>query len=121
MDFFKRRFVIIGGKGGVGKSSVCAALGSLSAGQGLRTLILEFNSSHRIPALFGKKPVDDELLKLRHGLYTLNLRPDAALKEYALMKLRSETAYKMVFKNDFMVTTFVRQAGGELRRAWLQP
>jgi len=103
--------VIIGGKGGVGKSSVSAALGILSADRGLRTVILEFNASHRIPALFGKEPIEDELLKLRHGLYTLNLRPDAALKEYALMKLHSETAYKVVFKNDFM-EKFVKMIPG---------
>jgi len=111
LGFFDQRFVIVAGKGGVGKSTLSAALGLVAAGRGLRTLVLEFNASDRIPALFGQSPGGNEPLKLSEGLYTLNLRPEAALKEYALMKLHSETAYKVVFRNDFM-ERFVKMIPG---------
>jgi len=36
-NLFEKRFVIVAGKGGVGKSVACAALGLAAARRGLRT------------------------------------------------------------------------------------
>ena len=48
-----RRFVIITGKGGVGKSAMAATLGLLSAQRGDKTLICELNAHERTPSLLG--------------------------------------------------------------------
>lgn len=94
-----RRFVLVTGKGGVGKSTVTALLARLSAAQGHKTLVCELNTRERIPELFGHAPVGPEVTAIAENLWSVNIRPDAALEEYALMKLRFKALYKLVFDN----------------------
>jgi len=46
-----KRLIFVTGKGGVGKSTVAAALGVLAARQGLRTVMAELSSQPRIQRL----------------------------------------------------------------------
>ena len=48
------RVTIVAGKGGVGKTTVAAALGRLAAGAGYATLIVEVEGKSGLPALFGR-------------------------------------------------------------------
>lgn len=104
----KNQLVIVTGKGGVGRSSVSAALALEATRRGERVLLCEVNAQARAPALLG---VDDEpregLWELGGGLFTLNLRPRDSMREYALMKLRYETIYDAVFENR-VVRAFLR-------------
>lgn len=50
----ERRLVIVTGKGGVGKTTVSAALGLLAAERGLRTLVIELGDQRRLPGLFAR-------------------------------------------------------------------
>lgn len=106
-----RRFVLVTGKGGVGKSTVTALLARLSAAQGHKTLVCELNTRERIPELFGHAPVGHEVSPIAENLWSVNIRPDAALEEYALMKLRFKTLYKLVFDNP-LVQAMVRLLPG---------
>jgi anion-transporting ArsA/GET3 family ATPase len=94
------RFVIIAGKGGVGKSTMCAALGLLSARAGRRTLIVEFNARQKAPVLFGHEPGGYEVQELEPNLFALDIQPEPALHEYALRKVRFERVYQTIFEND---------------------
>ncbi|MBV9661996.1 MAG: hypothetical protein JO337_12640 [Acidimicrobiales bacterium] len=49
------RVVIVAGKGGVGKTTVSAALARGAAAAGLRTLIVEVEGDSGLPALFGRE------------------------------------------------------------------
>ena len=99
---FDKRFVIIAGKGGVGKSVVCAALGLAAAKQGRRTIIAELNTREKAPIFFGKKPGGYQYQELAENLYSINILPEPALHEYGLMKLRFERVYRLVFENEAM-------------------
>ncbi len=99
---FDKRFIIVAGKGGVGKSVVCAALGLAAARRGLRTCIAELNTREKAPLFFGQPPHGYTYGKLRDNLFSINIQPEPALKEYGLMKLRFERLYKMVFENEAM-------------------
>ncbi|MCB9545600.1 MAG: ArsA family ATPase [Myxococcales bacterium] len=95
----QRRFVLVTGKGGVGKSTVSAVLARLSARAGRRTLVCELNTRERIPGLFGRPPVGGEVTRIGENLWSVNIQPDMAMEEYALMKLRFRTLYRFVFEN----------------------
>jgi len=101
-SLFDKRFIIVAGKGGVGKSVVCAALGLAAAQRGLRTCIAELNTREKAPLFFGKTPKGYEYGELRENLFSINIQPEPALREYGLMKLRFERVYKMVFENEGM-------------------
>ncbi len=101
-DLFQKRFVIVAGKGGVGKSVVCAALGLAASERGLRTCIAELNTREKAPLFFGKRPSGYAYQELRKNLFSINVLPDPALREYGLMKLRFERVYKLVFENEAM-------------------
>lgn len=106
-----KRFVVVSGKGGVGKSTICAALGLATARHGRRTVIAELNTREKAPIFFGKRPSGYETREIYPNLYSINIQPDPALREYALMKLKFERAYKVVFENDAM-KRFLRAVPG---------
>ena len=101
-SFFDKRFVIVAGKGGVGKSTMCAALGLAAARRGKRTAIAELNTREKASLFFRKPPSGYATQQLAENLYSINIQPDPALKEYALMKLRFERAYALLFDNPAM-------------------
>ena len=94
-----RRLIIVCGKGGVGRSTVAAAIASATARRGRKTLLFESNANDRFGTFFGTSPVGTEIVKLAHNLHAVNTTPSAALEEYGLMVLRFRRVYKMVFEN----------------------
>ena len=102
-----QRLLIVTGKGGVGKTTVAAALGLASARQGLRTLTCEINTKERITTLLGKPEAGPTITSIDENLWSVNVRPYEATREYALMILRFETIYNAVFENR-LVRYFLR-------------
>ena len=98
--FLEKRFVIVAGKGGVGKSTVCAALGLAAARAGRKTIITELNTQEKIPHLFGKPPSGSRPAEVAPNLYSINIQPEPALHEYAIRKIRFERVYKAVFEQE---------------------
>lgn len=104
-DLLDKRFMLVTGKGGVGKSTVTALLARTCAARGHRTLVCELNTRERIPELFGHAPVGGAVTPIAENLWSVNIHPDKALEEYALMKLRFKTLYKLVFENPLVQST----------------
>jgi anion-transporting ArsA/GET3 family ATPase len=94
-----KRLWIVSGKGGVGKSTVSAALALRSARAGRRTLVCEVNTQERISRFLERPPAGPEVKLLEENLWAVDVRPQEAMREYALMVLRFETLYKTVFEN----------------------
>jgi hypothetical protein len=95
----ERRLVIVTGKGGVGKSTVTAALALLAARAGKRVLVCEINAQERIAPLLGAAPSGPVVREVRPGISTVNVTPAEAMREYGLMVLRFRTIYEAVFEN----------------------
>ncbi len=94
-----KRLWIVSGKGGVGKSTIAAALALRSARAGRRTLVCEVNTQERISGLLGHSPAGPQVKKLEDNLWAVDVRPQEAMREYGLMVLRFEALYKTVFEN----------------------
>ena len=97
-----KRLLIITGKGGTGKSTISAAVALVSAGEGKRTLVCEVNAKDRVTQLLGLPPAGPELTSVGENLWAVNIRPEDAIREYALMKVHLEAVYKAVFENRFV-------------------
>jgi anion-transporting ArsA/GET3 family ATPase len=78
-----RKLLVISGKGGVGKTTMSAALGLLAAEGGRRTTIVEFGEQSRLAALFDKEPADPGFeTRLAPRLSSISIDPDRALLEW---------------------------------------
>lgn len=94
-----RRFVVVIGKGGVGKSTLAAALALAGARQGKRVLVCEVNTRERVSALLERRPVGSEIGRLEERIDAVDVEPRAAMREYALMILKFRSIYNAVFEN----------------------
>jgi anion-transporting ArsA/GET3 family ATPase len=94
-----KRLWIVSGKGGVGKSTVSAALALRSARAGRRTLVCEVNTQERVSRFLERPPAGPDITRLEDNLWAVDVRPQESMREYALMVLRFETLYKTVFEN----------------------
>ncbi|MEY3011862.1 MAG: hypothetical protein RIT45_597 [Pseudomonadota bacterium] len=102
---FTRRFVVLSGKGGVGKSTLAAAIALRNAEEGRRTCIVQLNTRDAIGPLFpgvGEVGYEPTRLDPALPLWACNLRPGPALREYGVMKLRFRALHRVVFENDVM-------------------
>ena len=77
-----RRLVFLLGKGGVGRSTVAAALGLLASRGGARAIVVEVTGRGDVPRLFGRESVAGVETELGDGLWTLAVDPRVALEEY---------------------------------------
>ncbi len=117
-----RRFLFLTGKGGVGKTTVTAALALVLAGQGKRVLCAMCQAKDRLSTLLDGAPVGEQIVQLRPNIQAVNIQPEAALREYGKMVLRVRALYKAVFDNK-LVASFFRATPGlyawaMLGKAW---
>ena len=76
------RVVVVAGKGGVGKTTVTAAMARMAAGLGLSVLILEVEGKTGLAAAFGAEDLEYDERELAPGIRARSLTPDVALVEY---------------------------------------
>jgi anion-transporting ArsA/GET3 family ATPase len=99
LDVYDRRLILVVGKGGVGRSTVAAAIAGQCAARGRKTLLYEVNANDRFGTYFDKPPVGTEVTALAPNLAGVNATPASALEEYGLMILKFRSVYEMVFEN----------------------
>lgn len=105
--FLDRRLLVVVGKGGVGKSTVAAALALAGARAGKRVLVCEVNTRERVSALLDARPVGPKIGQVAEGIDAVNVSPQEAMREYALMVLKFRSIYSAVFENR-LVRYFLR-------------
>lgn len=81
LELLQRRILFVGGKGGVGKTTVAAALGLLATAQGRRCLLVSTDPAHSLGDVFDHAIGDREVV-LAPQLWGLEIDPDAAADHY---------------------------------------
>lgn len=90
------------GKGGVGRSTVAAALGLAMARRSLKVLVIETGARQTVPAMFERRGRGYDPVECSDGLFCIRVTWEDALQEYGVMKLRFRALYKLVFENPFV-------------------
>lgn len=80
--FAASRVVVVAGKGGVGKTTVTAALASAATRAGQSVLIVEVEGKSGLAGAFDQPPLGYEETELAPGLRARTLTPDEALVDY---------------------------------------
>ena len=95
-DLASRRFLVVTGKGGVGKSVVSATLGRIASGEGRHTLLLEVDPRENLHELLGVAPSGGEVVTAGPALRLQNLQPRQVLEQVVRDHLRIEWLSKRV-------------------------
>jgi anion-transporting ArsA/GET3 family ATPase len=97
-----RRFIFITGKGGVGKTTVSAALARALAARGKRVLITMCNAKERISAMYGTDAIGSDIAPIAENVWAVNIDPEHAFQEYGRMVLKVPGLYRVVFQNRYV-------------------
>jgi anion-transporting ArsA/GET3 family ATPase len=97
-----RRFIFVTGKGGVGKTTVSAALARALAARDNRVLIAMCNAKERISSMFASELVGSEIVRLTERIWAVNIHPELAFEEYGRMVLKVPGLYRVVFQNKYV-------------------
>jgi anion-transporting ArsA/GET3 family ATPase len=121
-DLFDRSFVFVVGKGGVGKTTVSAALALAAARKGKRVLVAMCNAKERLSYLLEVDPIGPHNQSIFPNVDAVNMVPRYALEEYGMIVLKVRSVYKAIFDNRF-VAAFLRGTPGleswsMLGKAW---
>jgi anion-transporting ArsA/GET3 family ATPase len=83
-----RRLVYVTGKGGVGKTTVAAAIGLAAAEAGRRTIVCEVAEQDRVSRAFRREGVTAETeVELAENLWAVTIDPNKALQEWLAKQL----------------------------------
>ena len=106
-ELLQRRFQVVTGKGGVGRTLIASSLASMLAQLGKKTLLLEVNAPNHCARVLGTDAIVGDPQQVSQDLYLCSMNPEDALREYALMILKFPALYRLVFENP-LVKYFLR-------------
>lgn len=92
-----RKLYFVTGKGGVGKSTVVAALAVREQKRGRRVLVATSEPNERLSLLLGGPPFLSRLRQDGERLWTVNVDPPESIQEYGAMTLGSKRASAAIF------------------------
>jgi anion-transporting ArsA/GET3 family ATPase len=105
------KILVVAGKGGVGRSTVAAALAIVAARRGRKVCIAEVDRKGTLPRLFGRAPSRYEPSELRPGIWGLTILPEQALEEYLEVQYHMKRMSKL-FKSTHFVDYITTAAPG---------
>lgn len=91
-----RQFLFVTGKGGVGKSSICGAIGLVAAALGKSTLIVCPQVRHHESSVFGQA-LNTTPSPLVPGLHGVTIDAETSMKQYAEGVLKSRLLAETLF------------------------
>ena len=83
-----RKLLFVTGKGGVGKTTVAAALGALAAGHGKRTLVCEVDAKGNLADFFEAGRTGFDPTEVSPNVFAMSMNTEESLKEYLSLQLK---------------------------------
>jgi anion-transporting ArsA/GET3 family ATPase len=83
-----RRLLFVTGKGGVGKTSVAAALALLAADHGKRVLLCEVDAKGNLADFFETGTTGFQPREVHPGLFAMSMNTEESLREYLSLQLK---------------------------------
>ena len=105
------KLLFVLGKGGVGKSTVAAAVALSALRRGKRVLVAMCNAKERLSHLLETDEIGHTNQEVLPNLDAVNMTPQEALKEYGRMILKVPALYSAVFENQYVIP-FLRGVPG---------
>jgi anion-transporting ArsA/GET3 family ATPase len=87
-DLLDRKLVFVTGKGGVGKTTIAAALAWLAADRGKRTLVCEMDAKGDLATFYEAGPTRFEEREVAPRLWAMSMDTEASLKQYLSLQLK---------------------------------
>jgi anion-transporting ArsA/GET3 family ATPase len=101
-DFFSPRILVIAGKGGVGKTTVSAALALVAARRGRKVCVAEIDRKGTLPRLFGGEALGYQPSELSPGVWGMNVVVEEALAEYLKVQYHLNRISRMFTSPQFL-------------------
>ena len=87
-DLLDHKLLFVSGKGGVGKSTVAAALALLGSQRGKRTLACEIDAKGNLADFFEAGPTNYTPREVHPNLFAMTMDTEASLQEYLRLQMR---------------------------------
>ena len=94
-----KRLVFVTGKGGVGKTTVAAALGLAAAREGKRTIVCEVAQQERMSRAFRREGVGFSETELAPNLFAISIDPQRSMEQYLRQQVKPAPLYGLLFEN----------------------
>lgn len=91
-----RRFHLISGKGGVGKTTLACSMGVALARQGQRVLLVAMRSTDQVHRYFGKSVTGLQEVQLEPGLFAIHLDEQEVFDDYIRKTFRFKSLYNRI-------------------------
>jgi anion-transporting ArsA/GET3 family ATPase len=88
VDLLDRKLLFVTGKGGVGKTTITAALGLLSASRGKRVLLCEMDAKGDLASSLETAPTGFQEREVLPNLWVMTMDAEASLRQYLSLQLR---------------------------------
>jgi anion-transporting ArsA/GET3 family ATPase len=98
-DLLEKRLVFVTGKGGVGKSTVAAAMAMRTARAGKRTILCEVSAQEHVSHVFHRAEIGYHEVELDDNLWAISIDPDESMREYVLLQLKVRAMRDLLFKS----------------------
>jgi len=119
---FSRRFLFVTGKGGVGKTTVSAALALALSARGMRVLVAMGGAHERLSAILQTPTIGHDLVQLRERVWATKIDPERSLEEYGEQVIKVRAVTRLVFENQYTHAFFRALPGlyewAMLGKAW---
>jgi anion-transporting ArsA/GET3 family ATPase len=101
-EFLAPRVLIVSGKGGVGKTTIAAAIALVAARQGHTVCLAEVDRKGSLPKLFDSPELSYTPREMSPGVWGMNIVPEAALAEYLEVQYHMKRISKAFTSTQFV-------------------
>lgn len=101
----EKRLILVGGKGGVGKTTMSAALAVLASQHHKKVLVVSTDPAHSLADAFGRAPIGDQITAVAPAIDAIELDPDKEVEQH----LAKVSAQLKRFAQPQMFTEIERQ------------